>query len=228
MFKYVLFDLDGTLTDPKEGITRSVQHALKAFGIEEEAENLVSFIGPPLRDSFMKFYELTSQQAEEAVAVYRQRFSKIGLFENIPYEGIEQLLENCRNAGMLLAVASSKPRVFVDRILAHFELEKYFDVVVGSELDGTREKKEEVVEEALRQLEELVTGKGQTVLCQIFNQTNCAMVGDRSYDVEGGKRFQLHTIAVRYGYAADGELEKAEADQIVGSVRQLEEALLKG
>ncbi|MBQ9990399.1 MAG: HAD hydrolase-like protein [Lachnospiraceae bacterium] len=228
MFKYALFDLDGTLTDPREGITRSVCHALKAFGIEEEEDKVVSFIGPPLRDSFMNLYGFSPEQAEEAVRVYRQRFSTVGLYENLPYEGMKELLEKCQRQGMRLAVASSKPQVFVEKILDHFQLREYFDVVVGSELDGTREKKDEVVEEALRQLEELVSGRGQTILSQIFNRSNCCMVGDRKYDVEGGKRFYLYTLAVAYGYAEEGELEQAGADRIVNSVSELEKALLKG
>ena len=176
----------------------------------------------------MTFYDFTPEQAEEAVKVYRERFSTVGLYENIPYEGMKELLENCHNRGMRLAVASSKPQVFVEKILEHFGLAEYFDVVVGSELDGTREKKEEVVEEALRQLEEMVSGKGQTILSQIFNRSNCCMVGDRKYDVEGGKRFYLFTLAVAYGYADEGELEEAGADRIVGSVDELQKVLLEG
>ncbi|MCI5584953.1 MAG: HAD hydrolase-like protein [Lachnospiraceae bacterium] len=229
MFQYVLFDLDGTLTDPKEGITKSVQYALKAFGVEEEnLDKLECFIGPPLRDSFMEFYHFDEQQAREAITVYRQRFEKTGLFENKPYEGIEEVLKACKDEGMLLAVASSKPYVFVRRILEHFGLMDYFDAVAGAELDGTREKKEEVIEESLRQLEELVTGKGNTVLSQIFNYHNCCMVGDRKFDVEGGKRYQLYTMAVGYGYADENELETAGADRIVNSVKELKEALLAG
>lgn len=229
MFKYALFDLDGTLTDPKEGITRSVQYALLHFGIKEEnLDKLEGFIGPPLRDSFMLFYGLSPEQAEEAVAAYRERFGETGIFENIPYDNMAELLRSCKEAGMLLAVASSKPQIYVQRILEHFQLEQYFNAVVGSELDGTREKKEEVVEECLRQLEELVTGKGQTVLSQIFHHDNCCMIGDRKYDIEGGNRYGLYTIAVSYGYADEGELEAAGADRIVDSVKELKDALLKG
>lgn len=228
MFSYALFDLDGTLTDPKEGITKSVQYALEYFGIREEnRDKLEVFIGPPLRDSFMTFYGLSPEQAEVAVTVYRERFGKTGIFENFPYKNIDELLKSCKETGMLLAVASSKPQVFVQRILEHFGLAGYFDVVVGSELDGTREKKEEVVEESLRQLEELVTGKGRTILSQIFNHDNCCMIGDRKYDVEGGKRHGLYTIAVSYGYAEEGELEATGADRIVNSVKELKDALLK-
>ena len=150
MFDYCLFDLDGTLTDPREGITKSVQYALQAFGIEEpDLKKLEPFIGPPLKDSFMEFYGFTGEEAERAIAVYRERFAPVGIFENQVYPGIPQMLERLYRRGTRLAVASSKPIGFVKQILAHFDIEKYFDVVVGSELDGTRGTKEEVVEEAL-------------------------------------------------------------------------------
>ncbi len=226
MFRYVLFDLDGTLTDPEEGITKSVHHALTVLGIEEtDPTKLRAFIGPPLKDSFMEFYDMDSDGAENAIRIYRERFSKVGLFENRLYEGIEEVLSACREAGILLAVASSKPKVFVDRVLAHFDLDSYFDVVVGSELNGLREKKGEVVEEALRQLEELTSGKGMTILSQIFNQNNCAMVGDRKFDIQGGKQFRLFTIGVTYGYAENGELEEAGADKIVNTIEELKDVL---
>ncbi|MDE6974300.1 MAG: HAD hydrolase-like protein, partial [Lachnospiraceae bacterium] len=145
MFQYCLFDLDGTLTDPKEGITRSVQHALKHFGIEEpDLDRLEPFIGPPLKDSFMEFYGLSEEQALKAVEVYRERFAPIGGLENEIIPGTGQMLAHAREKGIHLAVASSKPLVFVRQILRHFQIEDYFEVVVGSELDGTRGSKEEV------------------------------------------------------------------------------------
>ena len=250
MFQYVLFDLDGTLTDPKEGITKCVQYALKAFGIEEEnLDNLECFIGPPLRDSFMQYYGFTPKQAEKAIEVYRERFRTVGLFENQVYEGIPQLLKACKEAGMFLAIASSKPTIFVKRILEHFALDSYFDVIVGAELDGSREKKEDIVEEALRQtaILDLKKNEKQTYqeycekdispysenlkqeikLCQIFNNQNCAMVGDRKFDVEGARQFQVYALAVGYGYAKGSELEDAGADKIVNTVKELQEFLMQ-
>lgn len=152
-YKYLLFDLDGTLTDPMEGITTSVQYALKAFGIEEpDLEKLAPFIGPPLRESFMRLYGFDEAQAEEAVAKYREWFAPKGIFQNTIYPGIREMLEELKTKGKILAVASSKPQVFVEKILRHFGIYDYFTVIVGSELDGTRDRKEEVVEEALRRL----------------------------------------------------------------------------
>ena len=228
MYKYILFDLDGTLTDPKEGICKSVQYALHKYNIEEnDIDKLEPFIGPPLIDSFMKFYAMDEPTARQAVEYYRERFSVVGLYENEVYSGIPEMLKKLKDDGIRLAIASSKPTVFVEKILSHFGIDKYFDVVVGSELDGTRTKKEEVVEEALlslffgqshdnRQLSECDEWKKDTV-----------MVGDRSYDVEGAKAVNIKSIGVDYGYAAPGELKKAGADYIAKTVRQLE-VLLTG
>ncbi len=216
MFRCVLFDLDGTLTDPKEGITKSVQFALYQQGIKEpDLDKLEPFIGPPLKDSFMDLYGMTSEQALTAIEDYRKRFAPIGIFENKVYTGIPQMLEKLKAAGMKLAVASSKPELFVNRILEHFELSQYFDVVVGSNLDGTRGKKEEVVEEALNRLGEKT------------DKITCAMVGDRRFDIQGAKEYGLTAVGVAYGYAGKGELEAAGADYIAKTVKQLEQFLLQ-
>lgn len=166
MYSYILFDLDGTLTDPKPGITGCVQYALHKFGIEEpDPDKLEPFIGPPLLDSFQEFYGFDEEKGLQAIAYYRERFSTVGLFENEIYPGIAQMLARLQKAGSRLAVASSKPTVFVTRILEHFEILSYFDVIVGSELDGTRGRKEEVVEEALRQLLRDGGGVEETCAC---------------------------------------------------------------
>lgn len=217
MFSYILFDLDGTLSDPKQGICGSVQYALKSFGIEEpDIDRLEPFIGPPLRDSFMKYYGFTPEQAEEAVAKYRERFSVTGKYENTLYPGIAPLLHDLVRAGAKLAVASSKPTVYVEDILVHFGIRQYFDIVVGSELDGTRDRKEEVVAEALRQLDESCGAKP----CEVV------MVGDRCFDVEGAKAAGTRSVAVTYGYAQPGELEQAGADIIVRDVEGLRQVLM--
>ncbi len=219
MKKYLLFDLDGTLTDPRVGITTCVQYALKHFGIDEpDPARLEPFIGPPLRDSFKKFYGFDDAQAQEAVDKYRERFRDTGIFENEVYEGIPHLLHTLQSKGMFLAVASSKPQVFVDRILEHFDLKKYFAVVVGSELDGTRENKDEVVREALNRL---FDGKP-------IQKEQVYMIGDRSYDVEGAKALGIESVGVTYGFGGMEELKEAKADYIVRSVEELEKFLLRG
>ena len=215
MFKYCLFDLDGTLTDSQEGITRSVQYALKAFGIDEpDLTKRSSFLGPPLQESFMEFYGFTKEDAEKAVGLYRERFAPIGIFENRVYPGIREMLEHLKEKGMHLAVASSKPEYYVRQILAHFDIEKYFEVIVGSELDGARSQKEEVVEEALKQL-------GVLTIPVDARKSSCAMVGDRKFDIQGAKAHSLTGIGVRFGYAPSGELEGEGADYIAETVEEL-------
>ncbi len=217
--QYLLFDLDGTLTDPKVGITSCVQYALQAFGIEEpDLDKLEPFIGPPLRESFMNFYGFSQEQAEEAVAKYRERFENTGIFENEVYEGIPKMLKNLKSKGMHLAVASSKPQVFVERILEHFHLKQYFEVVVGCELDGKREKKSEVVAEALRLLFQ----------DKPVEKDKVYMIGDRCFDVEGAKSLHVESVGVTYGYGDMEELKGAKADYIVQSVAELEKFLLRG
>lgn len=219
MYQYILFDLDGTLTDPKEGICKSVQFALHQIGIEEtDLDKLEPFIGPPLLDSFMYYYDMTEEEAEKAIISYRERFSVLGMYENEVYKGIPELLKQCKENCITIAVASSKPEVYVKKILEHFHLAEYFDVVVGSELDGRRTRKEEVVEEAIRRLREL---KGPKLCAE-----NTAMVGDRKFDIQGAKAFDLTSVGVEYGYAEKGELKNAGADYIAKTVSQLGKILL--
>lgn len=217
MYEYILFDLDGTLTDPKLGITTCVQYALGKLGLEEpDREKLTPFIGPPLKNSFMQFYNLSSEEAERGIVYYRERFSTVGLFENEIYEGIPELLKELKSRGKRLAISSSKPTVFVERILEHFDIHKYFDVIVGSELDGRRTDKAEVVEEALSQL---LNGEKK-------NHREVVIVGDRKFDVEGGQAHDISTIAVAYGYGPMEELVEAKAEFIAATVAELQELLV--
>lgn len=219
MKQYLLFDLDGTLTDPKVGICTCVQYALASFGIDEpDLDKLEPFIGPPLKNSFMNFYHLTEEQAESAVEKYRERFSEIGIFENQLYDGIVPMLIALNSQGLHLAVASSKPQVYVERILEHFNIARYFQVVVGSELDGTRVNKDEIVEEALRQL----------FAEQPVDKKQAYMIGDRRYDAEGARKVGVESVCVTYGYGSMEELKAAKADYIVRSVEELQKFLLRG
>lgn len=218
MKQYLLFDLDGTLTDPKIGITTCVQYALDSMGIHEpDLDKLEPFIGPPLKDSFMQFYGLSDEQADAAVAKYRERFKDIGLFENEVYKGIPRMLKMLKSKGLHLAVASSKPTVFVERILKHFKIDGYFEVIVGSELDGTRVNKDEVIMEALRQL-----FHGRNV-----DRDKIYMIGDRKFDAEGARKMGIESVCVTYGYGDMEELMAAHADYIVRSVKELQEFLLR-
>lgn len=217
MYQKILFDLDGTLTDPKEGICKSVQYALSAFGIEEpDIDKLTPFIGPPLKNSFMEFYQMSDEQAEEAVAKYRERFSVTGLYENEVYVGIPQMLAKLQEKGYRLAIASSKPTVYVKQILEHFLMDSYFDVIMGSELDGRRVNKDDVIRDVLAEL----FGEESVRPAQVV------MVGDRKFDVEGAQAFDMDCIGVDYGYAEAGELVQAGATHVVATVADLEELLL--
>ena len=209
MIKTILFDLDGTLTDPKEGITKCVQYALSKFGIEADCDDLVAFIGPPLVTSFREFYGLGDEDCELAVKYYRERFSTVGLFENVPYEGIRDVLAKLKEKGYTLAIATSKPTVYTMRICDEFGLTSYFDYIKGSELDGTNAEKVDVIRCVL---EDTGAKPEETV-----------MIGDRKFDILGAKEFGLTSLGVRYGYAAEGELEAAGADYIVDTVEQIGE-----
>ena len=238
MLKKILFDLDGTLTNPKTGITKSVQYALAHFGIEEEADNLTQFIGPPLIDSFMNFYGFSLEQAREGVTAYREYFAPKGIFENDVYPGVPEMLAALKEKGAILAVASSKPELFVEQILEHFDLAKYFDVVVGSLLNETRTSKEEVLEEALRQLSVMSTDnlrqvdhtkKDNDIVATMEDddkKATIAMVGDRKFDIIGAKAHGLTAVGVSFGFAEPGELEAEEPDFIAETVEQLKDYLL--
>ncbi len=219
MKKYLLFDLDGTLTDPGVGITTCVQYALQSFGIEEpDLSQLECFIGPPLKDSFKEFYNMDDEQAQQAVEKYRERFHDTGIFENEVYKGIPEMLKLLQSKGFYLAVASSKPTVYVERILEHFNLRKYFCVVVGSELDGTRVNKDEVVLEALNRL----------FSYKPIQHSQVYMIGDRKFDIEGAKALKVESVGVTYGYGDMEELKAAKADYIVRSVEELQKFLMRG
>ncbi len=210
MSDVILFDLDGTLTDSAEGITKCVQYALSHFGIRvSDPAKLQCFVGPPLMEQFMEYADFTREQAKQAVEYYRERYTTIGIYENRPYDRVDELLGVLKGSGRILGVASSKPTVFVEEILKNFHLRKYFTVVVGSEMDGTRSDKAEVIEEALHRLG-----------CE--NRRECVlMVGDRRHDVEGAKKCGLQCVGAAYGYGGREELEKAGAVYIAETVEDL-------
>lgn len=212
-YQYIFFDLDGTLTEPKVGITKSVAYALKYYGIHvEDLDTLCPFIGPPLKDSFMKYYGFNDAKAEEAVEKYREYFRPYGIYENEMYEGVDNLLTQLKECGKTIVLATSKPTVFAEIILKHFGLRSYFDCVVGSELDGTRVKKGDVIAYALEEIG--VTDKSKVV-----------MIGDRDNDILGAKENGLDCIGVLYGHGSREELELAGADRIVETVEELSSSL---
>lgn len=206
--KYIFFDLDGTLTDPKEGITNSVAYSLEYFGIYiENKDTLCKFIGPPLKHSYMSFYGFDSEKADLAVAKYREYFAPKGLFENRVYEGIPELLQSLKNKGYKLAVATSKPYVYSVPILKHFDLYKYFDFVSGSELDGRRTDKSEVIKYALDNLN--------------LKNDEVVMIGDREHDIIGAVKNEIKSIGVLWGYGGRDEFEKSGADYIADNISDI-------
>ncbi len=215
MWKTVLFDLDGTITDSGEGIMKSAQYALqKGFQIEvEDLNDLRFFVGPPLISSFMKF-NLTEDEAKQAVNLYRERYNVKGVLENQIYENMAELIQALKKEGLRVALSSSKPTVYCRQILDSYQLTPYFDVIVGSELDGTRVDKAEVIEEVIRQL-------GPDT-----NREELVLVGDRSYDILGAKKAQIASVGVTFGYGNRAELEAVWPECIVDSVSELKNVLI--
>lgn len=214
-FRHILFDLDGTLTDPAVGICSSIMFALKKGGYPVgKISDYYKFIGPPLLSSLQQYCGVSPEEANRLLGYYRERFSAVGMFENKVYPGIPLLLAELRAAGASLILATSKPEVFAERILEHFELAKYFDCIAGSDLEGARAQKSQVIDYALQK--HGVAGRG-----------NCVMVGDRLYDIEGARANGLHSIGVLYGYGGEEELRSAGADVIVWTVEELGRFLLE-
>lgn len=213
MIENILFDLDGTLTDPAEGITNSVVYSLKKYGIEvTDKASLNSFIGPPLADSFMKYYGFSYEKSIEAISYYREYFSTKGLFENKVYCGVPEMLKLLKSEGKKIFLATSKPEIFAEEILKHFMIDEYFDFVCGSLLDNTRCDKHEVIEHVISS-------------CKI-NKNNSVMVGDRKHDIIGAKKSQIVSVGVTYGYGSKNELIEYGANYIFDTIKELSYFLL--
>ena len=214
MYNNILFDLDGTLTDPFEGVTNSFAYALSKFGIEiTDRSELSRVIGPPLMDSFMSFYDLTHEDAVEATKYYREYFEKYGLMQNKLYKGIPELLNKLKENGKKLYVATSKPIEFASLVLEGFDILKYFDFVSANNFADERHTKHQVIEYIFKNFPDV-------------SPQDCLMVGDRKYDVEGARPFGIKTVGVKFGYAEEGEFEVAGADFIVPTVEELEKLIL--
>lgn len=213
--KYLLFDLDGTLMNTKEGIVKSVYYALDFLGVtEDEPEKLERFIGPPLDASFRDFYQMNETGVKRAVEKYRERYTKKGQYECEPYPGIPEMLRELKEKGNMLFVATSKPAVFAEEILRHHELSEYFDGISAATLDGTVSEKPDIIRAVLKKLPEV-------------DKKDITMIGDRRFDILGAKECGIQSIGVRYGFPEPGELEEAEADSIADTVEQLRRILLE-
>ena len=213
-YDVILWDLDGTLSDPKEGITLSVQYALKLLDYPfPKADDLEWIIGPPLKESFSKLFQSTDEVLlDQAMTFYRERYGEIGLYENIIYPGIPDMLAQLKEKGCKHLLATSKPKVFAEKILQHFLLDSYFSVIMGSELNGRFVEKDCLIAEVLRTMP---TG----------SRSKTVMIGDRCYDVRGARANNIDVISVGYGYGSGEELRIASPDFIVRSVEDLRKLL---
>ncbi len=213
-FQYLLFDLDGTLTDSAPGIIGCVKYALTELSLPLPPENvLFEFIGPPLMDAFSKYCGLDEKTAKSAVEKYRERYSTIGLFENRVYDGVPEMLSSLSAAGKTLILATSKPKVFADRILEKFDLKKYFYETVGATFDGKINYKDEVIKAALKR-------------CNIEDRSKAIMIGDRHHDIDAAKKLRLKTLGVLYGFSKPEELRNCGADMLAATLKEVVKLLL--
>lgn len=215
MIKAILFDLDGTIINSEEGITKCVQYALKSFGVDEpDLKKLLCFIGPPLKPVFREKYGFDKEKAWQAVLKYRERFDKTGIFECELYDGVAEAIRELKEEGYVIALASSKPETACRRILDHFSLTSYFDEIVGSTLDGSISTKQQVLEELGRRMEHMNITKDEMCL-----------IGDTEYDAIGASQFGIHCIGVSYGFGKKEQLEQAGAYCVCDSVTEVVEVL---
>ena len=212
--EYIFFDLDGTLTEPAEGITNSVAFALRKFGIEIKTRaELQKFIGPPLIDSFMEFYGFTREKAEKAVEYYREFYRETGIYQNKVYEGIPALLNLLCEKDKKIILATSKPEKFANQILEHFDLSKYFHLVIGATMDEKRSRKDEVLAYAIEK-------------SGISDISSAVMIGDRKFDIEAAHKYGMEAVGVLFGYGTIEELKAAGADYIAATPNELKNLLI--
>jgi len=213
-YKVILFDLDGTLSDPKVGITKSVQYALNKMNIVEgDVDKLECFIGPPLHVSFSEYYNFNEVDTLKAIEFYRERFKEKGMFENELYPNIPLLLKSLREQGFTLVVATSKPTIFAEQIVKYFKLDQFFELIVGSNLDGTRSSKAEIIQYILEKYNE-------------HKLDDFIMIGDRKHDMIGANHTKIDSIGVTYGYGSYEELRQTNPTHIVKSVEELKDILI--
>lgn len=216
-YRYIFFDLDGTLSDSAMGITKSVAFALEKFGIYENYENLGYFVGPPLADTFKEKFKMNDNEVDMAIKYFRERFSSEGIFENKPYAGVETLLADLKKAGKKLILATSKPELFAKQIIDRYGFSDYFDFIGGANLDEkTMMKKSDVMRYCVENL-------------KLSNEDIpfCIMVGDRRYDADGARTLNIKTVGVSYGYGTEDELKIAGVIKICKSVEELKKYLLE-
>ena len=212
--EYILMDLDGTLTNSKEGITKCLQYALQYFGVEVDNLNtLEKYIGPPLEQTFREGFGFGKEQAEVAIEKYRERYMPKGMYENHLYAGMEEALQRLKESGKVLIVATSKPEKFAVSILKYFGIDGYFDDICGADPSVNRNKKDEVIRYVLEKHE-------------LTDLSDVLMVGDRKYDIEGARICGLSCMGVLYGFGSREELEEAGAEYIAETVEDMVQLLI--
>ena len=212
--EYILMDLDGTLTNSKEGITKCLQYALEYFGVQiDNLNTLEKYIGPPLEQTFREGFGFGKEQAEVAIEKYRERYVPKGMYENRLYAGMEEALQRLKESGKVLIVATSKPEKFAVTILKHFGVDGYFDDICGADQSANRNNKEEVIQYVLEKHE-------------LTDLSDVLMVGDRKYDVEGARACGLSCVGVLYGFGNREELEEAGAEYIAETVEDMVQILI--
>lgn len=212
-YKVIFFDLDGTLTDPREGIVNSIQYAADYYGIKTHRRDLLKYIGPPLKDTFKELLgeRYTDRLGDRAVAKYRERYANGGIFENKIYPNVRETLSRLKEKGLVLCTASSKPQVYVKQILEHFDIDKFFDYVGGATLDGKISRKEDVINSVIKDND--------------FSTDEILMVGDRKYDLTGAEKMGIDAVGVLYGFGSYEELSAEKSVALIDDIKQLTDIL---
>ncbi len=212
-YKNVIFDLDGTLSDSKEGITKSVQYALEKVGIiEENLENLEHFVGPPMVEQYMKVYGMSKDKAFETLGYYRERYTPIGIYETKAYPGILEILEKLKSEGVKIGMATSKPEGMAIEVAKFLEIDEYFDIICGADLKGPRQSKADVLNKVFENSN--------------FNKEESVLIGDTKYDVEGANKIGIDCIGVNWGMGTEEEMLNEGAKKIINHYDELIEYLL--
>ena len=216
-YRYLFFDLDGTLWDSREGITKAVRYALEQMGYESpDLQDFNKFIGPPLTESFPEYYVMTMEKVRKSVGYFREYFTKTGIYQNRLFDGVPEMLKTLKDAGRILCTASSKPEAHVKITLDYFHITDYFDHICGATLDESRSGKKEVLEELIRRIGLTEEELHKEVL----------MIGDRKHDVQGAAAFGIPCLGTSMGFAPEGELESAGALAIVNSLQEMTDYIL--
>ena len=213
-YKYLLFDLDGTLIDTTEGVLKSAQNALKFFGVNVELNKLMNFFGPPLKYSFTTLYGLSDSDADKAIELYNERYAEFGYVESRIFPEVEDILKKAKESGYILGVATSKPEDQAILMLKHHSIDKYFDVISGASPDGSISKKDEVIEQAFKRF-----GISD-------NKSNVLMIGDMKYDIIGAKKAGIDSFGIYTGTACKNELENENANYVAYSFNELKSKIL--